>query len=609
MRNRAALIVTALVTTPASAQVNGTVVDGATGQPIGGAQVRVQATNGGVTTSSVGAFALLSASGPEVKVAVGAKGYFVGSATVTTPAKDIVITLDAVPQDNDPTYAFRAPLDCGRCHFEQFADWTTSPMSKAGLNTWVYDVYDGSGTPGGGGGFVYTRDSVHAAANPESECASCHQPIAWLDAPFSALRDRANPDPSSGNGVSCDICHKIADIDETKPNYPGLYPGTVTVTRPVGPRHAPVLYGALGDVTFRAAKMRASYQPQLRAAVCGACHQDKNDPDGDGDFEEANGVISEPTYLEWLSSEYADERSPRYADCVDCHMPPTGMPQACDKGQPMLTRPPEQIRSHAIEGTTPQFLDNAVTATMSASLDGDTIRVSVAIINDRTGHHVPTGVTIRNMILLVEARRLQDGLTLVHTSSQTVHELGGVGDPAMGYYAGLPGKLFAKVNHDATGAGPTFFTDATGIRFDSRIPALATDRTSYRFDVPNNSGQIEIDVRLIYRRSWRALTDAKGWTEDGHGQPLEDVQAPHFGHLMLRMQQTLGTPLPPDAGVVDTGPAAVDAGPPDAGRPPADAGVGGSDPGDCGCTTSRRGGQQSVVWMVLLGLALLSRRR
>ena len=59
----------------------------------------------------------------------------------------------------------------------------------------------------------------------------------------------------------------------------------------------------LGDVPYGIDNtMKAAYQPQLSAAVCAACHQDKNDPDEDGDFEEANGVVSEPTYQEWLLS-------------------------------------------------------------------------------------------------------------------------------------------------------------------------------------------------------------------------------------------------------------------------------------------------------------------
>ena len=46
------------------------------------------------------------------------------------------------------------------------------------------------------------------------------------------------------------------------------------------------LYGVLGDVSFQVpGLMRASYNPQLVAETCAACHQYNNDHDEDGDFE------------------------------------------------------------------------------------------------------------------------------------------------------------------------------------------------------------------------------------------------------------------------------------------------------------------------------------
>lgn len=423
-------------------------------------------------------------------------------------------------------------------------------MANAGLNTWVHDVYSGTGTAGGLGGFVYVRDSVLAGSNPDSECAACHQPEIWIDNAFSGPLDDTLVAPPSAvvHGVSCDVCHKVADIDESKLNFPGIYPGVVTFAQPEGPSPAQVQYGVLGDVDFAIPSViRASYQPEVVAEVCAACHQDKNDPDGDGDFEEPNGVISEPTYHEWADSPYGDPQSPQYATCVDCHMPPSGATAVCSVLVPPLVRDPATIRTHAIRGTTPEFLENAVDLALQAQVVGGTLEVEVDITNSATGHHVPTGVTIRNMILLIEAWRHGDDPAtdpLPHTGAQLVHPLGGVGDPAQGYYAGLPGKLYAKVNHDAAMASPAFFTDATGIVFDSRIPALATDSTSYTFTLPPLGGTIHVRARLIYRRSWRALVDAKGWAYDGHGNPLADVAPPHFGHLMEIAETTVVVPGP-----------------------------------------------------------------
>lgn len=511
-------------------QVSGVVRDAATLQPLSDAVVRWQATTTATTTDTAGVYTFPSLSGVGLVVVAAKQGYYNAATVVSTPATQDIL-LEAVPQGNDMSYVFREPWQCTFCHPDQVSEWTGSPMNLAGNNSWVYDIYDGSGTPGGMGGFVYTRDSHFATSNPASECASCHQPLAWLEQPHSPMVDAASGHIGYTDGVSCEMCHKVASVDTTKMNFPGFFPGVAVITRPDGPNYDQVMYGVLGDSDFvSTSQMRPSYQPQLEAEVCGVCHQDKNDPDEDGDFEEPNGVISEPTYLEWLASDYANPASTHYATCADCHMKSSGNDTICDVLSPPLIR--ADVRSHDIRGTTPEYLENAVTLAMNAQMVADAVHVEVSIHNDLTGHHVPTGVTIRNMILLVEGFRLDDGVRLVSSGTQVLHPLAGVGSPAAGYYAGLPGKLYAKINHDASGNGPTFFTEATGILEDTRIPALSTDTTQYVFEVPTSGGELEIRARLIYRRSWRALVDAKGWTEDGHGQPLADIAAPHFGHLM-----------------------------------------------------------------------------
>ncbi len=523
---------------PALAQVSGFVRD-LTLAPIADARVSVQTGAATTVSAADGSFALPGATGTDLTIVAAKKGFFATSAIVTAPTA-VLLAMRPVPQDDDPTYTLVAPEDCGSCHPTQHSEWLGSPMALAGGNTWVHDIYSGKGTPDGMGGFVYLRDSAFAAHNPASECASCHQPEAWIANPFSALIDQPSPPPAASHGIACDVCHKIADIDESRFNFPGIYPGVVTFTRPQGPTFEQVQYGVLRDVSFSSPSlMRSSYQPQLVAEVCAACHQDKNDPDEDGDFEEPNGVVSEPTYQEWDDSAFADPASPHYATCVDCHMPPAGVTEACNVQVPPVIRDPATIRSHRIEGTTPAYLENAVELAVAPQLAGDSLSVDVTITNSLTGHHVPTGVTVRNMILLVEAWREGDGAVLASTGTQTVHALGGIGDPTQGYYAGLPGKFFAKVNHDASGNGPTFFTDATGIQFDNRIPALATDISTYTFAVPSGGGTLRVRARLIYRRAFRFLVDAKQWTEDGHGNPLEDVQPPHFGHLMEEAERTI----------------------------------------------------------------------
>lgn len=518
-------------------QVSGTIIDGSTTNPISGAMVTLHGGSVQAFSLSDGSFSI-DVSGSNLLLVGAAKGYYYQSANTNSPATGLIIALDPVPVADNAAYELSPPGECGSCHPKQLSDWEGSPMAKAGFNTWVNDIYNGDGTPDGAGGFVYTRDSAFAHSNPNSECASCHQPKGWIESPFSALdSDVITPTNSVQHGVSCDVCHKVADVDVSKINSPGIFPGAVEYSRP----HAgtQVQYGVLGDIDYNIPSlMRGSYQPQMRAELCATCHQDAADPNEDHSY---SGVISEPTYLEWLASDYADPNSGNFADCVDCHMGASPDNQVCSV---IMTpdRPVESVRNHMIEGSTPAYLENAVTMDMQVSSNDTQVSVNVTINNNLTGHHVPTGVTVRNMILVVEAWEdgkdpITDGLT--HSGVQTIHELGGIGDPAQGYYAGLAGKFYAKVNHDASGNGPTFFTDATGIQFDNRIAANESDTTNYIFELPNYQANIKIRARLIYRKAFRFLVDAKNWSQDGHGNPLADVAAPHFGHLMESSELTI----------------------------------------------------------------------
>ncbi len=526
-----AVLVAFLLSADLIGQVSGFVMDTA-GSPLADATVSLQGDLNRTTTAADGSFSLPSLSGSNLKIVAGKKGYYNASVIVTAPAMGIILNLEMVVVGNDPGYTFLDPPVCGGCHPQQEVEWTGSRMAHTGQNLWVYDVFDGSGTPGGNGGFVYTTDSVHATALPGGECAACHQPQIWIAQAFSPMDPLNALSQAAANGVSCEVCHKIADVDTTKLDYPGVHATAVTFNRPASPITShQVQYGTLPDADFSIpGLMRPSYQPQLKAEMCATCHQDKNDPDENGIYDEPNGIVAEPTWNEWLASPYSDPTNPLYETCTDCHMPPNGQTNLCALAP--VQRDPSEVRTHDILGTSPEYLENAVDLSLTVQQTSSELQVTVDATNNHAGHHVPTGVPIRNMILLVEAWRIEDGQKLIDTGSQQIDAIGGVGSPAQGYFAGLPGKTFAKVTLDANGNGPSFFTEAASVQYDTRLPALATDTTNYSFQLLPGGGSYKVRARLIYRRAYRDLVDAKGWTTTGHGEPLEDLQAPYFGHLM-----------------------------------------------------------------------------
>jgi hypothetical protein len=94
----------------------------------------------------------------------------------------------------------------------------------------------------------------------------------------------------------------------------------------------------------------------------------------------------------------------------------------------------------------------------------------------------------------------------------TIPDYVGVGDPKDGYYAGLPGKIYAKILSELwTEISPTgAYWNPTRIVSDNRIPAFGSDTSTFTFTAPTD-GPASIDVTLLFRRAFKQLMDQKGW--------------------------------------------------------------------------------------------------
>jgi hypothetical protein len=183
-------------------------------------------------------------------------------------------------------------------------------------------------------------------------------------------------------------------------------------------------------------------------------------------------------------------------------------------------RPYVQYHDHTMPGASDEnLLQNAVTMSGSAQRVGDQLQVDVSIVNDQTGHSVPTDAPLRSMILVVEALGA-DGTPLALTD-------GSVNPDYSGDLGGLPGKTFAKVlKDDWTGEMPTVaFWRPVTIAEDTRLAALATDSTRYSFALPEGEAA-SVNLRLIYRRAFYQLSQEKGWNDPDILMEHETLQVP-----------------------------------------------------------------------------------
>ena len=362
------------------------------------------------------------------------------------------------------------------------------------------------------------------------------------------------------DGVSCSVCHQIAESGLGSPeSFTGAF--SIDESTPTGERR---IYGPFevddGRVRLMqsASGFRPTESPHIQSSeLCASCHTlytHALDEDGNEVAELAEQV----PYLEWLHSDYREERS-----CQSCHMPVVRgtAPVASVLGQPR-----EEVSRHVFRGgnffilrmlnryrnelgvtALPQELDAAVVRTVDHLRDS-TARVTVdgasrdesgiafdVLVENLAGHKLPTAYPSRRAWLHVTVR---------DASGRTVFESGAVrpdgsivgnaadADPRayephyevvneadqvqiyesmMGDISGLPttGLLSAvgylKDNRvlprgfDKTTADPD--VAVAGAAYDDEDFRGGADRTRYeiRLDPGSASGPLTIDVGLWYQ--------------------------------------------------------------------------------------------------------------
>ncbi len=167
-----------------------------------------------------------------------------------------------------------------------------------------------------------------ASAAIQHECSACHMPMMRFEAKAAGGRGEVFahlPIPRqttmgmlAADGVSCTMCHQIRPEGlGTEESFTAGF--EVDTTTPLGGREA---FGPFDVTEGRASLMRSAslFVPAKAAHVssselCATCHTlYTHTLDDDG---EVVGELPEQVpYLEWLHSDYPDERS-----CQSCHMP------------------------------------------------------------------------------------------------------------------------------------------------------------------------------------------------------------------------------------------------------------------------------------------------
>jgi hypothetical protein len=285
------------------------------------------------------------------------------------------------------------------------------------------------------------------------------------------------------------------------PNMPGVLSQDIRRPFPQDKDRYQLFFGSFDDDNV---PMEDTYLPLIKESQwCAPCH-----------FGVFWDTVIYNSFGEWLDSTYSDPVTGK--TCQQCHMPaPTfwrGQPVTnVAPGKAGVERDPMAIPAHTFPGaSSTELLQNALTLSASAHREGTRLVVDVTILNDKTGHHVPTDSPLRQVILLVQAVD-SNGDALALEDGAIIPDYGGVGDPDTGYYAGLPGKVYAKILvelwTEITPSGA--YWNPTRIVSDNRLAAFASDTSRFTFAAPD--GPSQVTVRLLFRRAFKVLMDQKGW--------------------------------------------------------------------------------------------------
>ncbi|MSP48012.1 MAG: hypothetical protein EXQ95_01670 [Alphaproteobacteria bacterium] len=479
MRRLALLMSTLLLAAPGET-LTGTIVDTA-GQPVEGARVRLRTSTAFVLSGPDGRFTLADpAAAPGREITAARPGHIIGGVTLKEGIFHYTLALPAIPEGDDATYPWvtafpeddRAPRTdfgrepCGACHRRILAEWQGSAHARSAVNPRFLAFFGGGTDPS------FKRDSPTA----DGGCATCHVPMAGDGDPRQAAG-------VAGEGVGCDVCHKIA---EARPGN-----GAVTGIRAVDLRRPPfgrqTVFGPFDDVP----RGRDAFAPvYAESRYCAACHQAR-----------IGGVPIYSEFEEWRASRFAGAG----VTCQTCHMRGDGRATTMsDLGPGRIERDPRTLSSHRFhDSRSPDLLAGAIKASLTTERDGRTLIVAFEITNHEVGHHLPAGSPMRHMLVSIEAEadgqalELIDGPVLPHWTGSDL--------------AGKPGRTYAKLLRDLAGdaAHPAPPWRAVVLESDTRIPAGGEDRSTYRFRL-EGTGPIRIGATVRIRRTFPAWAEAHG---------------------------------------------------------------------------------------------------
>jgi hypothetical protein len=348
-----------------------------------------------------------------------------GNATRHLLHAAVLLAVPAAVPAQEPAYAPAG--ECAACHATIHQYWSESAHAQAVTRP----------------GFLEAFRAAPAEPSAWGDCVWCHAPTTLVTG------DTALEGELAREGVTCDFCHTVADVDLGRPDHPfELAPGDVKL--------GPLLYTT-------AAPHGTGYSTLHRssALLCAGCH----------DYRNANGVAVLTAYSEWSRTSYAS----RGLTCQECHMPVVPGSTVTEG----LESSQRVVNLHRAPGGS-----SAAKLAAGLELEIDSFRalagsaeIRVVVRNSGVGHSAPGGLSTKSLALVV-----------------------GI-DTGGGELSHAVEHLYRRQLLDAAGeplsSVPEMFLDAAAVGEDTRIPA--GEARSARVTLPLPEDWKAVVARLEYR--------------------------------------------------------------------------------------------------------------
>lgn len=324
---------------------------------------------------------------------------------------------------------FSSARECGECHKDIYREWKNSLHA----NSFSDPVFQNF--------FSQIKD-----VKLKKGCVKCHAPTMFL------TNDREGP--LSEEGVTCDFCHRVKDIAGDS-EFPYVIERKKNLK--YGP-FSPVLKSLnLGH--------KSEYREFFKSSVfCKGCHEYRN----------SHGVYVLDTYREWENSVYAGKG----IHCQNCHMAEEPEYRVVD---PAIYPSERIVTAHRFLGGHSQInIKNAAKLTLVPGVSKGGVVATVYVENAESGHHLPTGIPIRKVILNVYLMNKRGEI---------------LGSKRKVYSRVLVDKQYKRIEEVSA-----LFENAYKVQHDYRIPPKELKREVFSFPISESykKESLLMEARLTY---------------------------------------------------------------------------------------------------------------